>query len=342
MRNGRVTQEDVARKAGVTRATVSMALKGTPSIPLGTRKRIGAIAKKLGYAPDPMLSALAVYRSQNRPASFHGNLAWIVNSSFGYDWRKVRQFVEYHEGATNRAKHHGFQIEIFDLNEDHMTADRLGVIFRTRNIRGCLLCPQPRSATTLSLPWDAFSSITFGYTLASPHLNTVISTQYQDAQMTMHEVLKRGYRRVGLFLNTEHNYRTNENYLAGYLIANSAAPQKNRVPRCEAAYDDVDKVRLWIDRYKPDAVVACGGAQCLSTFKRLGQSIPQDLGVAFPNLSAGEKQLSGVVEKSREIGAVAIDMLVAMMQRGERGIPELPLRVHVEGKWQEGGTLRSV
>ena len=318
-----------------------MALKGHPSIPEKTRRRILLAAETLGYHPDPMLSALAVYRSRHRPATFHGTLAWLINSCDGYNWRGVQQFSDYYEGAASRAQHHGFQLEIFDLQQAQMTKERLAGIFRARNISGLLLCPQPRSETTLDLPWAQFSSVTFGYTLASPRLNTVISTQYQDMLLTMQRVRAKGYRRIGLMLSQEHDLRTNHNYHAGYLIALQAAPEAARLPPFSGAYDDRRKFSEWRRQHRPDAVIACGGPQCVETLRQLRIKVPADLGLAFPNLAAATAELAGVVEKSVEIGAVAVDVLVAMMQRGERGVPESPLRIHVEGHWHEGQSLRA-
>ncbi len=56
----RPTQKDVAEKAGVSQATVSMVLgdKLTTSIPEETVERIRAIAKELGYSPNRLAQAL--------------------------------------------------------------------------------------------------------------------------------------------------------------------------------------------------------------------------------------------------------------------------------------------
>ena len=43
----------VAAQAGVTQATVSMSLANNPRIPLATRERVQAIARELGYRPNP-------------------------------------------------------------------------------------------------------------------------------------------------------------------------------------------------------------------------------------------------------------------------------------------------
>ncbi|WP_219414085.1 LacI family DNA-binding transcriptional regulator [Pseudonocardia nigra] len=53
-----VTLEDVARAAGVSRATASRALIGAgPVTP--ARQRVRAVAEQLGYSPDPLARALA-------------------------------------------------------------------------------------------------------------------------------------------------------------------------------------------------------------------------------------------------------------------------------------------
>ena len=34
-----------------------------------------------------------------------------------------------------------------------------------------------------------------------------------------------------------------------------------------------------------------------------------------------------------------MDLLVGMVQRGERGVPVVPIRSHLEGVWHEGRTV---
>src|SRR5471032_71679 len=106
----RVTQRDIARKANVSHVTVSLALRGDPSIPETTRKRIEKIAKLLGYSPDPLLTALASYRSQNRPAAYHANIAWLTSSPHGGKdgWG---DFGLYYKGAEARATQLGYVLD---------------------------------------------------------------------------------------------------------------------------------------------------------------------------------------------------------------------------------------
>ncbi|MFF4357665.1 LacI family DNA-binding transcriptional regulator [Streptomyces sp. NPDC001604] len=64
-RSSRVTSADVAREAGVSRATVSFVLNNTQhqKITEGTRQRVLAAAEKLGYAPSPAARTLRYGRT---------------------------------------------------------------------------------------------------------------------------------------------------------------------------------------------------------------------------------------------------------------------------------------
>src|SRR3954470_9489823 len=188
----RTTQDDVARTAGVHRTTVSLALKDHPRIPVATRQRIRAIADRLGYAPDPMLSSLVAYRTQKRPVAFHGTLGWLVSSAEGFTWREVPHFRDAYEGALARARRCGFEFELFDLHGPGMTPHRLAGILRARNITGLLLCPQRIPHLTLEFPWDEFSAVTFGYGMAEPKLHTVSPAHYLAVRRIMAELPRLG------------------------------------------------------------------------------------------------------------------------------------------------------
>jgi LacI family transcriptional regulator len=45
-------------------------------------------------------------------------------------------------------------------------------------------------------------------------------------------------------------------------------------------------------------------------------------------------------KNSFQLGVMAVDLLVDMLHRNERGIPVRPYLLMVEGSWVEGNTLR--
>src|SRR4051794_17369634 len=77
----RVSHQDIAREANVSRVTVSLVLAGKDQTSEETRKRVLEVAKRLRYRPNLLVHGLQTGRSQTvgviMPASmhFHGQVA---------------------------------------------------------------------------------------------------------------------------------------------------------------------------------------------------------------------------------------------------------------------------
>ncbi len=333
----RVTQQEISEIAGVHRTTVCLALQNHPKIPEKTRKRIHKIATRLGYTPDPMLSALAAYRNQKRTRSFQGVLAWLSNNITPFDWQDYPTFQSYYEGAAACAKSYGYALETFELQTPKMSPRRLSGILRARNIRGLLVAPQAQPDTSIDFPWEGFSAVTFGYTLTSPELHCVTATQYRATLKTIEQVRRLGYRRIGFATTRFQDARINHNALAAYLADTLLHEEEALVMPLSLTQWKREEFLGWITATKADAVIV--SEDVYDMMKDAHVRIPEDISVACPLLGTLGQPLSGVYENSREVGEAAVDFLVAMMQRGECGVPEVPQRILIEGKWIPGSTL---
>ena len=80
--------------------------------------------------------------------------------------------------------------------------------------------------------------------------------------------------------------------------------------------------------------------EVLRSLKRAGYGVPEDIGVAYHSLDEKSRCLSGMKKNSWQIGVMAVDLLIDMLHRNERGIPARPYLLMVEGSWVEGNTLR--
>lgn len=92
------------------------------------------------------------------------------------------------------------------------------------------------------------------------------------------------------------------------------------MPLLTAPYTDHSAVARWLEQHQPDAVVT-GNYHFLDVMRSLGRKVPEDLGVACPLLPSPNTELAGVIENSVEIGSVAVDHLIGMSHRQERGVP---------------------
>lgn len=337
--SGRTTLRDIARAAGVHFATVSRALQNSPLITAETRKRVQEIAKKMGYAPDPMLSGLAAYRVKNGKPRYQSTLAWITNHFARDGWRT--DFSLYFQGASDRAAELGYRLEEFWLREPGMTPERLSQILRTRGISGLIIAPQPRAKMRIRLDWDNFSAVAMGYTLAWPRLHVLTNHQFGSMATTVRRVRAHGYRRVGLVIDQANDARINHGWTGGYLTMQQHWPEEEKIPAF--VYEDFSpaKLRAWIKRHRPDAII--GLPWLGDAIKTLGYRIPEDIGVAtcVLNATTAQQGYAGIDENFRVTGARAIDLVAGMIHLGERGIPEIPQRILTEGSWREGKTLLS-
>lgn len=337
MENKRPTQKDIAAQAGVHTSTVCLALKNHPTIPAETCRRIQKIAIELGYHPDPMLSALAAYRTALKPAAFHGQLAWLSVSNSRFNWRKVSVYSAYMEGAARQAQRHGYTLQDYNLGERGMSPTRLAGIMRARGVRGILVCPMPEAHTDLEFPWDGFSVVSIGHTLEKPALNLVAANYHQSMRLIMRNLRMLGYRRIGLALPGDLNVRVGEHYLAAYLVEQRELPAARRLEPYLEMPPTKTGFAAWLARARPDALITSNYI-FPEYLNDLGVKVPDRLAVAVVFKRVVGDNYAGIDQKVSRTGEVAMDILVSMIQRNECGVPEDPLQILVEGHWVQGAT----
>jgi LacI family transcriptional regulator len=336
-----ITLKDIAGKSGVSVMTVSRALHNHPALCPETRARILQAAERLGYRPNPMVSALMRYRRTGRPTSTGLTLAFITQFSTRDGWKESPINREFFEGAKAAAQQHGYHLEEFWLREPRMTAQRLSQILQTRNVLGLLLAPLPVPLGHLRLDWDKFSAVALGYSLAWPSLNRVVDEQFHSLRLAWHRLRKLGYHRLGLALRARSDQSAHHHWTGGFLMEQQTMPPSERVPMFvvpdlewqEATFQN------WVKRHRPEVILSLH-EEIPDWIRHMGLGVPQDMGFAHLNCPDTSGNCAGIYHNGRDVGATAIDLLVDMLHRNERGIPRLPRWVLVEAAWCPGGTLR--
>jgi DNA-binding LacI/PurR family transcriptional regulator len=336
--NRRVTIRDIAKVAGVHFTTVGLALRGSSQLPAATRERIQKIAEELGYRPDPMLSALNVYRRAKRPPRYQATLAWINNWPRREGLHKNPGFHEYFLGAKERAEKMGYVLEEFWTREPGMTPERLTGILRARGIEGLLLAPQPASHTFLPLDFTHFAVVSFGYSLQPSIFHVITNHHFHSMNMMLKHLMELGYRRIGFFGEQDWDEKVENSWIGGLALARWKYPDLEEVPPLlEKKTRDKD-LASWIEAHRPDVVISYSGAE--KWLRELGCRIPDEMGFASLSLHRPDEVLSGLYQHDRRIGQAAVDFVISMLHAGERGVPSVPTRILVESSWNEGTTLR--
>jgi DNA-binding LacI/PurR family transcriptional regulator len=344
MSNG-VTMKSIAAQAGVTQATVSMSLANNPRIPAVTRERIQAIARKLGYHPNPYVSTLMRIRRQGKPLKDKPALALVCALRAADGWRNhsaptIRQM---RDGAFERATMRGYRAQEFWLHRDDMSNERFSEMLHARGIQGMLISPLADGDPTPTLHWDYFASVSLSVPLPSLTITTVCNDHYFSSLTTVRECYRRGYRRPGIVLRRTHQHRFQGRWEAGFLISREMlADIKLAEPLYVDDWKDEAFILRWLKREKPDVLITPASDVLPGILERAGWRIPQDIGFAMLACPQLGDYYSGVYQNGNMIGALAIDTLTSLVERHERGLPEQATTLMVEGQWNEGKTLRPV
>lgn len=343
MHHKRVTIYDIAAKVGVSHATVALALRNHHRISEKRRKQVQRVAAEMGYAPDPMLAALATYRAQNQPAKLQSAIVWLNHWEQPERLRGAhREFDAYWRGAEKAARHFGYRLDEIRW-EPEFTPKRFEQILLTRGIRGVLIPPHPVAPDWGDFDWNKFSVIRFGLSVASPDSHLVTSDQLRAVLMAVRRISELGYQRIGLAVPEDYDRRLGGNFIGGFAAAQQfyklAVLPPLLVEERVYAGEPAKSSRLlqqWLKKHKPDAVLTSVG-QMPEMLRAIGCRIPKDIAVAGTSIDVPVD--AGIDQHSEAIGRMAVEMLVSQINLNERGEPADPARILIESRWRDGASL---
>lgn len=337
------TIRQLAALAGVSRTTVSLALRNHPSLPEKTRARIRRIASEQGYRQDPLVSSLMAQLRTARTRRPVERIAYLTTWDTRDGWRKSANENNYFLGACARAEKLGYLIEHIWAREPGLTTARLGRILYTRAMRGIILAPFARPRSHIRMSWEHFSAATISHTLMRPVMHRVSNGHYGSMLLALHHLHRRGYRRIGFATRREQSERVAGGWLSALLIHQHGIPARDRVPPLLSPVPtdsgmDADAFARWYRAHSPDVVVS-NLAEPLHLLRGMGLRVPDDVGYASLDLVNRDDPWSGIDQQATEVGAASVDLVVTQLQQNEFGLPRSPKTVYLDGIWRDGDTL---
>lgn len=337
-----VTQMDVARQTGLSQTAVSLALRNSPEVSAETIRLVRAAAKRLGYRPDPLISALMAQRHQRHKNSFRAKIAFLTAFPRRDEWKESDYSAGCFAGARQAASERGYVCEPVWLREPGISAARLSSILWTQNVQGLLIAPLPVDFPPLDIEWAKFSALSLDYSLPRPVLSRVVDDHAFGIERVLDEVSRRGYRRPGLVLRASQDVRTHHSRLGVFLVQRRLRPDWEEIPPLILPEDrwNEELFAEWVRRERPDVVLT--EEDRLPAFARsIGLRVPQKLGIAFFYKEHPTRTLSGLQINSVEVGATAARILIRMIETNERGEARVPTTTLVQSfTWNDGRTLR--
>jgi len=272
-------------------------------------------------------------------------------------WRNSAVYGQFYESAAERAKELGYTLENFWMDPNKITNNRATQILLNRGITGLLLMPHTASHYRYELDWERFSVMRVAdYTIEEPLSHCVVTDHYASIQTALEESHKRGYRRPALVTSRHIEERLYNSTLSAYLGA--AAVQSKSWPDVLFA-DQLDKAEfdIWLRANQPDVLLTTYALGIYDKVIRFtyesGLNVPDELGLCmlclpdhvFHRRTPADddnklSEISGIDERWDELARRSVELLVDIVERFERGIPEMPIRHLMKGMWHEGKTMR--
>ena len=98
-----------------------------------------------------------------------------------------------------------------------------------------------------------------------------------------------------------------------------------------------NKLVFLIDR--PDVVLG-HFTEMIGWMEECGAKVPDTHGFVSLNVLYKTRPCAGLDQQPRQLGARAVEQLIAQLQRNERGVPEWATTTTIPARWVEGPTVR--
>lgn len=327
-----ITQRDLAKEAGVSLATVSLALSGGGRISPATRERIRSLAAKMNYAPAPDLSALIRRRWEGNKTFARIAVAISDNPT---QRTCALSFLETEHPFHKSSRIGGFCLEPLELARK--SAGTIRQRLRFLNADAVLVPMLP------DLPVDIESVLTERPCLALGCLSLNIRMPLVEPDVFFHsfltteKMISTGAKRLGLVLLDAPHSRGQCARLGGFLAARDKSPSQDHLPVIFWKNGDEMQIKNFVSKYNPDGLVLHDSRwfpQLQKAAPQIGREIPLAATITFP-----ESPVAGVCWNGTRLAWRAVTVLSSMLRTGQSGAQLGFLCESVRFDWRAGGTM---
>jgi LacI family transcriptional regulator len=343
----RVSMQDIARVAGVSKNSVSLALRNSPEIPSRTRTRIALLAKKMGYCKNPTVAHLMAQLRKDKPGGYKSTLA-LINAHHDKDAFTTHPTIPiYVGGCRRRATQSGYGLDELWLHEEGFDGAKLNRILRSRNIRGVIvagLMKDNHLPERFLTTWKKYPCVVTGVRTRDPALPFACSDHHMLAMCAVENAFRLGYQRPALVLDRTIDRLVDFRFTSGYLTALSRMPESNRVNpfyQVTEARNDPSLFQHWYLSERPDVILTLyhDVRHWLGT---MNLKSPEDIGLIQLEWRTDHADWAGICQHNDIVGEAAVEMLISMIHHNENGISPFPRATLIGSTWINGSTVRKI
>jgi LacI family transcriptional regulator len=304
-----ITLADVAREAGTSASTASRALSGRGYVAPDVRKRLLAVADRLGYVPN--LSARTLKQRTSRVVGV------VVSDLSNQFYAALAAGVEQALRAAN------YQMLLLGDNSDVKEELAGARTFLSMRAPGVIMTPASRAAADL-LVSRGVPVIEVDRRLATSSCDAVVIDNERGARDAVAHLLELGHTRVALLV-APTTWTTDAGRVTGYRAALADAGlrvDRTLVVKIAAhAADAGARISALLDNGRPSAIFAANNTlaeEAWQVLRRKGLEIPRDISlVAFddvPWMGMVQPAITAVAQPAYEMGRRAALLLLRRLE----------------------------
>jgi LacI family transcriptional regulator len=341
-----VTMATLARELRVSKNTVSLALRHDPQIPLVTRDRVHALAQRLGYARNPVLSQL-MSELRKSPVSRSRHTIALLNAHADRAALRTHPTIPvYLEGCRRRAASQGYSLDEFWLQDPALDGSGLTRILRARGIRGVIvvgLMEENRLPERFASTWERHACVVTGVRTHAPTLSFCCVDHHALVLQAVEKALALGYRRPALVIDDRIDQLVERRFSSGMFVGQQNLPPAQRI----LPFYEIEQARAnpavfydWLEREKPDVVFTLYNV-VRRWIEQRGLRVPADIGLIQLERRRDQSDWAGMDQHNDRTGEAAVDMVITLLHNNELGVPAFPRATLIGASWVPGKTVRA-
>lgn len=321
------TVYDVAKRAGVSIATVSRVLNNPELVREATRSKVLTIIDELGFIPKAEASA--------RARAIAGRIG-LITPFFTFP-----SFVQRMRGVTAALAKTPYELTIYPVNSLDRLEGYLAMLPITRRLDGLII---------LSLPIDDLPAqrlVTHGLEtvlveFAHPSFSSVVIDQQAGGKMAAEYLIKKGHRRLAFVGSGElpkYSLHPEDSRLEGFRNSLDEHDVSLTVELINTPSLSNNEVRQVFNRLMelpdpPTAIFAASddlAIRLLRAARENGLTVPKDLAIiGFDNIDMAEQiGLTTIDQSLDDSGRMAAEQLLARMENPSRPLQSVQIKLRL-------------
>lgn len=268
-----VTIKDVAREAGVSVATVSRAYNGSALVKEDTRRRVQAVAERLGYSPNGAARSLITSRT-----STIGVLLPDLHGEF---------FSEIIRGIDQTAQRHGYHLLVSGSHDQAGEIEAALQSMRGRVDGLIVMSPNLDARGAVRHLSALFPVVLLNCAAEAGALDTITIANRAGARDMVRHLIALGHRRIAIITGAAHNYDAVERRRGYHAALRAAGIAPHATWEVAGDFGErsgyVAARELLRTTPRPTAIFASNDAMAIgaiSALREAGVRVPADIAVA--------------------------------------------------------------